>query len=108
MLTNEQKELMESILSTNTAVLNDRHGIDIIEEFNPNEGSFDIKNDNVGSFEQTVIIAYPQVQPISISFYTKNLITGYGAEALEASRQALDDIEQSGITDKLTELKNII
>ena len=109
MLTEEQKELMEGILNANNAILNDTKGVDAIASFDAVNGSLDIKNEGIGApYNQCVTIHYSQAQPIMLYFYTSNLITGYGDEAVQASRDKLAELNASEIENKLSELKNII
>jgi len=109
MLTEEQKKLMEGILSANNAIENDTQGVDAIASFDAVNGSLDIKNEGIGApYKQCITIYYPQAQPIMLHFYTSNLITGYGAEAVQASRDKLAALIESDIENKLSELKNII
>ncbi len=109
MLTDEQKELMQGILSANNAIANDTQGVDAIASFDAQSGSLDIKNEGTGApYKQSVTIYYSQAQPIVFQFYTSNLITGYGTEAVQASRNKLAELSTNEIENKLSELKNII
>lgn len=110
MLTDEQKKMMEGILTANDQIQKDRVSVAQIADFDPsNGGSFDVKSINVTEpYKQCVTISNTQTSPLNIFIYTDELIKGFGYENVTAANTALDDRELNEVTNKLSELKNII
>ena len=110
MLTEQQKTLMNEILSSDNQVTNDRTqinalaGVEIVDNI-----EFKVKdNPESEGYKQTVTVLQPIKEPKTYSFYTNRIFTGTLEANFAESYAMLDAREQAEITDKMNELKNTI
>lgn len=109
MLTPEQQQLMDDILTSNTRLSNDQETINHVSALVDNNqvSKFEVLV-NDGEYAQTIIAVVGIGEPFTWHCYTPSLITGVNAESITASQAKLDAEIQVQITDKLAELKLII
>ena len=110
MLTEQQRDLMTNILECDQQLGHDQMILDNVKGLvdNPNVTEFTVENYSYGEYNQRIYVVVQGAQPFEWWVYTEHLITGRTQSDVDASQETLDAAIQSGITDKLPELKAIL